>query len=274
MKYLISFLTFLTLCFNSLYSQSKAQKAYEYVVSIGISTGASFIALTVKDLNTGTVKEIYTVVNPFYRNVDFQDGESFEKTQNELLSKSSDRYFEIKDSVLLKNLNFYAYTYKNKDKITKIIETESIIDSLADLSNYRKFVKESYYRYMDEREKTASYMKKDETDLKGYKLRMIYDLASDDNSDYRFNDEYKELTSSEKRLLKKWNKLIKPHKDKYDSYQKELKRREWKFFGQYYKKYGLEFCHAAFNYGAIFYQNCENGIIQFDQIIEWLQLSD
>lgn len=59
----------------------------------------------------------------------------------------------------------------------------------------------------------------------------------------------------------RWCELNPECKREMDNIYKEIERRNAKFFNEYYKKYGLRFCHALFLKGFTSYQDCENGQI-------------
>jgi hypothetical protein len=68
--------------------------------------------------------------------------------------------------------------------------------------------------------------------------------------------------------MKNWNVKIKSLKENYKKFPDEIERLEKKFFSDYYNKYGLNFIHIAFKYGAVFNQNCENGMMEFNCIVK------
>ena len=85
--------------------------------------------------------------------------------------------------------------------------------------------------------------------------------------DYHYN-EYARVSEQGKQLMKIWNDKISPFKRDYKKHTDELERLEQKFFRNHYAKYGISFCHLAFKYGVVFYSNCENGMLEFKQVIE------
>ncbi|WP_345955471.1 hypothetical protein [Mucilaginibacter sp. PAMB04168] len=62
--------------------------------------------------------------------------------------------------------------------------------------------------------------------------------------------------------------LIKQRKTTYDKLSKELNRMNTKFFKQYYRKYGLSFCHVAFKYGIVSYYGDEDPEIDFEKLVK------
>lgn len=136
------------------------------------------------------------------------------------------------------------------------------------ISQQRELVSEKFYEYSDHREEILEEIKdsiQNRRRLSSEENKILLDLI-DQYYDYHYN-ELVEVSKEGKKLMKIWNYRIKPFKKEYEKYTVELERLEKKFFQDYYLKYGMSFCHIVFKYGVIFNINCENGMLNFNKLI-------
>jgi hypothetical protein len=252
------------------FGQDKAEQTFKKVIQEGFSTAPDFVVLTIKNLNSGQTKEIMTEVTTVYEALKNELNQiNYEKIGDYLLNNSQTRTFEIKNKEALERLHFDKYQLKSADSIEKIILKESIIDSLSKINKQREIISEKYYEYSDQREEILEEIKdsiKATRQLTTEENKILGDLK-DQYYDYHYN-EYAQISEHGQQLMTIWNHKIKPFKEDYKKYTDELERLEKKFFRDHYLKFGLNFCHIAFKYGAIFNSNCENGMLEFNQVID------
>ena len=256
--------------FQFSFGQDKSEIAYKQVIKQGLSTGPSFVVVTIKNANTGQTKDLITDVISFYQAIEKETNEtSYDKIEIFLLTKSNNRTFELKNKEALENLNFDKYQLKSADEIEKIIVKNNVINGLSKINEQREIVSSRYYEYSDQRKELIQQIKDsigNVRQLENEELKILGDLK-DQYYDYYYN-EYAKISKKGRKLMKIWNTKIKPYKNTYKKYTDELERLEKKFFKDYYNKYGIYFCHVAFKYGAIFHSNCEYGLIEFDTVVK------
>lgn len=268
MKKVIIILTLILSCQDS-FGQNKTEQTFQKVIKEGFSTAPDFVVLTVRNLNTGQIKEIITDVTSLFESCRIElQIQDYDKISEYLLNNAETRVFEFKTKEALERLNFDKYELKSADKIEKIISQENIIDSLSKITQQRELISEIFYEYSDQREKILKGIKDSiqaNREVTIEEKRILSDLT-DQYYDYHYN-EYAEISEQGKALMKIWNSKIRPYKNKYKKYTDELERLENKFFRNHYSKYGLSFCHIIFKYGIIFNSNCENGMLEFNGVI-------
>jgi hypothetical protein len=269
MKRLTIILTLIFFCQVS-FGQNKAEKTFQKVIKEGFSTAPDFVVLTVKNSNTGQIKEIITDVTSLFEACRIeQQIQDYDKISEFLIKNAEARVFEFRTKEALERLNFDNYEMKSADKIEKLISKENIIDSLPKITKQRELISEKFYEYSDQREEILEEIKdsiQNKRALTNEELKILSDLT-DQYYDYHYN-EYAEISNQGKALMKIWNSKIKPYKMEYKKHTDELDRLENKFFRKHYAKYGLNFCHILFKYGVIFNSNCENGMMEFNQVLK------
>ncbi len=257
------------LTFQIAFGQDKSKLAFEIAIKDGFSTAPNFVVLTIKNLNNDQTKEIITDVVSVYEAFKIElNLTDYGIVSDFLLKNSEARMFELKNKDALGMLNFDNYELKSSDKIEKIIINECIADSLSKVSLQREIISDKFYEYSDQREEIIEKINDSISDLRKLtpeEIRILGDLT-DEYYDYHYN-EYVKISERGKQLMKIWNTKVNPFKINYKIYTDELERLEMKFFRRYYAKYGMNFCHLAFKYGVIFNSNCENGVLEFNQII-------
>lgn len=268
MKRLNILLTLLFFCQVS-FGQNKAELTFQKVIKEGFSTAPDFVVLKVKNSNTGQIKEIITDVTSLFEACGIeQQTQDYDKISEYLINNSDAREIEFRTKEALERLNFDNYKMKSADKIEKLISKENIIDSLPKINKQRELICEKFYEYSDQREKILEEIKdsiQTKRALTNEEIKILSDLT-DQYYDYHYN-EYAEISKQGKALMKIWNSKIKPYKMEYKKLTDELDRLENKFFREHYAKYGLNFCHILFKYGVIFNSNCENGRVEFKQVL-------
>jgi hypothetical protein len=268
MKKLLIILTLIFSC-QVTFGQNKAEQTFRKVIKDGFSTAPDFVVLTVKNPITGQIKEIITDVTSLFEayRIEYKL-QYYDKISEYLLKNSGTRVFEFRTKEALDRLNFDNYEMKLADKIEKLISKENIIDSLPKIKKQREFIYEKFHEYSDQREEILEEIKdsiQSKRELTNEEKKILSDLT-DQYYDYHYN-EYAEISDQGKALMKTWNSKIKHYKKEYKKHTDELDRLENKFFRKHYAKYGLNFCHILFKYGVIFYSNCENGMMEFNQVI-------
>lgn len=252
------------------YGQDKSKLTFETVVKDGVSTAPDFVVLTIKNLNNNQTKELITDVISLYEAFKKELNQpDYDKIRDYLLSNSQNQKFELRNKEALERLNFTNYELKSSDKIKQLFDNKNLVDSLEKINIQREIVSEKFYEYSDQREEAIEKIKDSiivSRNLTTEEVKMLGDLT-DQYYDYHYN-EYAKTSEQGKQLMKIWNAKIKPYKDNYKKYTDELERLEQKFFRNYIEKYGLSFCHVAFKYGVIINSNCENGQLEFNQIIK------
>lgn len=261
---------FLVPVFTIAFGQDKSENAFVKTITEGYTTGPDFVVLTIQNLNNNEAKELITDVVSVY----YAFGKELETTESSkireyLLSNSKTRIFELSNEEALERLNFNNYQLKSAKEIEKIIVRNSVVDSLSKIQPYRDSLLEMYYTYSDQRENIIKEIK-DSIEMKrtlSFEEQEILKNLKDLYYDYHYN-EYANISKEGKELMKIWNSKIKSAKDEYQKFENEIKRLENKFFREYYVKFGTSFLHIAFKYGVISGSNCENGIVEFNEIIE------
>jgi hypothetical protein len=268
MRKLIIILTIMFSCQISL-GQNKAEQTFQKAIKEGISTAPDFVVLTVRIPNTRQSKEIITDVTSLFEAYRIEHQmRDYDIISEHLLKNAETRVFEFRTKEALKRLNFDNYELKSADKIEKIVSKENIIDSLPKITQQRKWISDKFYEYSDKREGLLEEIKdsiQSNRELTIVEKRILSDLT-DQYYDCHYN-QYAEISEQGKALMKIWNSKIKPYKHEYKKHTDELERLENKFFREYHARYGLNFCHIVFKYGAIFNSNCENGMLEFNQVI-------
>lgn len=258
------------LAINSVFGQELIEKTYLNVIK-EVSTAPNFVVIKIKNKQNDKIKEICTDVTSLYWSLQQEYQSDFKLIYDSLATKSKNRVIEIGDSKALERLSFSKYNAKQLDEIISLITEKSLIDSLEQFDKYRNDLYDKYYPYRTSRENKIELIRDSisaKRDLTTEENE-IFSKLDDPYYDYHYNDWYwDKLTDQGKALIKIWNVKIKSDKDKIESLEKERDRQEKKFFFDYYKDYGIVFCHALFNFGATCYQDCENGQIKFGQIIK------
>jgi hypothetical protein len=268
MKRLTFILTLIFFCQVS-FGQNKAEQTFQKVIKEGFSTAPHFVVLTVKNSNSGQIKEIIINVTSLFEAYRIeQQIQDYDKISEYLIEKAEARIFEFRTKEALERLNFDNYEMKSADKIEKLISKENIIDSLPKITKQRELISEKFYEYSDQREEILEEIKdsiQTKRALTNEEIEILSDL-NDQYYDYHYN-EYVEISNQGRALMKIWNSKIKPYKMEYKKNTDELDRLENKFFRKHFAKYGLNFCHILFKYGVIFNSKCENGMMGFNQVI-------
>jgi hypothetical protein len=262
----ISLISIISLVFG----QDKSENAFIMAISEVHNTGTDFIVLTILNLNNRETKELITdVMSVYYAfGKELETNEST-KIKEYLLNNSQTRIFEMNNTEALDILNFKNYQLKSPEKIEKIFVEYSIVDSLLKIQLHRDILLKKYYIYSDQRKKIAKEIK-DSIEIKREftsEEKIILGKLNDQYYDWYYN-EYASISENGRELMKIWNSKIQSVKEEYQKSENEIARLEKKFFRSYYEKFGMSFLHIAFKYGVIFGINCENGIIEFIQIIE------
>ena len=270
MKQVITILIII-LNFQITFGQDKPEKAFKKVVNNGYTTAPYFVVLTVKNLNTGQIKEILTNANSlqdaFKKELDLAD---YGKVREFLTENSKTRFFEMKNEEALEILRFEKYKLKSEKKIENIIHKENLIDSLCKIQLQRKLISVEIHKYYAQRRELINEIK-DSISLHRQLTKeeeTILNNLMDLSYDYHYNSEYAKISNQGRELMKIWNFKVNPFKKEYTIYEDELERLETKFFRDYQLKYGMNFCHVVFKYGAIFYRNCINGMLEFGQVVD------
>lgn len=253
------------------FGQDKSENAFIKAITEGYSTGPDFVVLTIRNLNNNETKELITdVMSVYYAfGKELETNES-SRIREHLLSNSKTRIFEVDNREALERLNFKNYQLKSADKIETIIVRDNIVDSLSKIQLYRDIQLEKFYSYSDQRKSIAKEIKDSielNRRLSTEELKILNDLGNDQYYDYHYN-EYATISREGRELMKIWNSKIQSDKDEYQKYENEISRLENIFFRNYYRKFGMSFFHIAFKYGVVFSQNCENGMVEFSQIIK------
>jgi len=269
MRKLIIILSLMFFCQVS-FGQNKAEQTFKKVLEDGYSTAPDFVVLTIKNSNTGEIKELITDVTSLFEACRMeQQIQDYDKIFEYLLKNSKSRIFEFRTNEALERLFFYKYKLKSTNKIEKLISKEKIIDSLPKITKQRELISEKFYEYSDKREEILDEIKDSIQNVRvltNEEKKILSDLK-DQYYDYHYN-EYAKISDQGKTLMKLWNTKIKQYSEEYKKYTDELVRLEKKFFRNHYAKYGINFCHILFKYGVIFNSNCLNGMLEFNQVID------
>lgn len=275
MKRFVSLLI-LILISKILFAQTNtiAEHAYIKVINDGPSTAPDFTVVTVNNLKTGNVKEICTDVTSLYWSLQQENNEKdYKKLKEYLLSKSSKRIFDLKDADALVRLNFDSYNLKNENAIRSIIINKHLTDSLKKFVKFRELLNKYLDDYRDKRQDILDEIADSITTkrpLSEEESKMIGDLRDRFYDDYYTKpiyNQYRKVSEQGENLMKIWNLKIKKHKTKILKTEVESSRMYYKFFQQYYKIYGINFCHIAFKYGIITYLGDENPVVGFGEVI-------
>src|ERR1700733_10843828 len=169
-------------------SEKTIERAYIKVINDGMSTAPEFVGINVKNLNKGVTKEICTEATSLLWSLQQELSESAFKTVDKyLLSKSSERYFEFKDTTALKRLYFDEYNLKNGDEINSIIIQGHLVDSLRRLSTYRSILNQAadafYEKRRDILDKIGDSIKT-KRPLTDEEIKMLGDLRDSYYDDY------------------------------------------------------------------------------------------
>ena len=137
MKQVITILIII-LNFQITFGQDKPEKAFEKAVNNGYTTAPYFVVLTVKNLNTGQIKEILTNANSlqdaFKKELDLAD---YGKVREFLTENSKTRFFEMKNEEALEILRFEKYKLKSEKKL-KILYIKKISLIVYVKSNFKE----------------------------------------------------------------------------------------------------------------------------------------
>ena len=249
------------------YGQNIIERTFREAINDGFSTAPVFVVLTVTD--GSTTNEIVTDVSMLFEAVKLDRNEqSYENIQSYLLDNSATREIQLKNNNALKMIGFYDYKFNSEAELTELLNSESIIDSLKEITSFRELLMERFYVYSDQREAMVEQISdsiSNQRNLTKEEHKMLEDL-DDQYYDYHYN-EYAKISNSGKQLMMIWNAKIEPHKMLYKQVTDELARRENKFFRDYFTKYGWYFVHVAFKHGAIFNRNDESGELEFIRVI-------
>jgi len=246
----------------------KSDLAFKKVLEKGYSTAPGFIVVSIKDSQTGNIKEICTDLVTLYW--------SFEKEKkmawnsiNKILNSNQNRSFVFTNKEVLTRLGFYDYKIGDLDKIKSDILKNHIVDSLQKFDSLRKQIYDYYFKYRDSRLSLIEQIK--DSILNFRKLdneeQDILDHLDDRYYDDYYTDDVK-LSKTGKKLIKFWNYKSGKIRNDYDLLDKERQRQEFKFFSSYIDKFGLNYCHVLFTFGITCYKDCENGRITFGEIIK------
>jgi len=251
--------------------QSLIENTFKHSVTEGFSTAPDFVVITVENSNNGKIKEICTDVTSLYWSLQKEYNQTdYSIISDSLLNHSKDRFFVLKNENALERLYFKKYNNKSIDKIDELIKSNKLVDSLEQIAKYRLKLSDKFYIYQDEREDKIDFIRDSISKIRELSIEekeMLNEL-DDQYYDYHYNEYYwDKLSDKGKELIKIWNVKIKKEKDKYSKIEKELERQKKKFFRKYYEKYGINFCHALFLNGVTCYQDCENGEINFGEVI-------
>jgi hypothetical protein len=252
------------------------QKTYLKVIKTGISTAPDFIVVKIKDLNTGESKEICTTANFFFGALSKEQIPGFNKSYMEyLLSKSADRTFELKKSDALKNIGFFNYHLQNETHIDSLIKNNHLRDSLKNLSKVEIMVYKEFNLYEQKRDtllqEFSRRMKKNKP-LSTEENQIIDHLSEsvsyEDTYDNSKMYDYKKLSREGLQFMALWLNTIRNDKQKYRDLEEERGRLYKKLFQMYFDKYGLSFCHVAFNNGIITYIGDEVAVIGYSSVVD------
>lgn len=260
----------------SLHAQNSntSEKAFINVVKEGPSTGPDFIVVKINNLNTGTSKEVCTDVTSlfFALQVETKEDDNNKITQY-LLSKSATRTFDLRNPEALDRLDFNLYTLHDEKKIESLITNQNLRDSLRKLTKFGEVLSSKMDDHYDKRQdilKEISDSIKKVRPLTDEEAKMIGDLRDRYYDDYYTKpiyDRYRTVSANGEFLMKIWSEKIKRYKDEISKYEAESKRMYDKFFQQYYKMFGISFCHVAFKYGIITYFGDENPKVGFSRVL-------
>jgi hypothetical protein len=266
-KQLIILLSILTI--SSVFGQDLIEKTYLNVIK-EVSTAPNFVVIKIKNTQNDQIKEICTDVTSLYWSLQQEYQSDFKNIYDSLASKSKDRLIEVGNSEALTRLSFKKYNSKHLDKLTNLIVSKSLIDSLVQFDRYRLDLYDNYYPYRELRETKIEMIMDSISAIRDLTTEEteILNRLDDPYYDYHYNDYYwDKLSKSGQGLIEIWNTKIKADKDRIEALETERDRQEKKFFFDYYNDYGIVFCHALFNFGVTCYQDCENGQIKLGQII-------
>lgn len=274
MKLLIIILLLINISKDS-FAQSIEEKAYKEAISTGMSTAPSLVVFTVKNFNTGQSKEICTEVPSLYWAVQQEMAKgSKEDIMKVLLSHTSDRKYEFKTKEALDGVHFSSYHLNHATEIAKIIERNHLTDSLSKTIEFRKQLSDKFYEYKDKRDSLLGFLSDSITTkrpLSAEETKILKDL-DDQYYDIYYNKPnnygFDHLSEQGKGLIKIWNAKVKVDKQSYEKLTNEMTRATNKFFFNYYKKYGISFCHIAFKYGILSNYGDENPVIHLSGIVE------
>lgn len=253
----------------SVFGQDKSKEAYIEVVNIGVSTGPAYVVLTIHNLINNIKKEIFIDVTTLYEAFKIElVEEDYDKIMVYLLSYSDTRFIQMKNSKALKLLGFDEYNNKDYNKIDRIVVKKEIIKNLYSL--HEKWEKKitNLKKYNERKIELLNTLRDSITKIRKLTTEEQKILAAFEYEQYLYPI-HKTLKNSNlgQEIINLWNqKLVKEEAD-FNMTQEEFDRLEAKYFRQYYKKYGKNFCHVLFKYGAIFYHNCLNGMLEFGHIV-------
>jgi hypothetical protein len=252
-----------------------AEKAFRSVINEGLSTAPKIIVVQINNLNTGVSKEICKDMSSFFWAIQRENNElDFNKLNIYLLSKSSDRTFDLKNNYALDRINFNDYLLSNSKEIESIIENGHLVDSLKKLENFNLIVGKQLDDYRDKREDLLDEISdsiKKVRPLTSEEHKMINDLGDRYYDNYYTKpiyDKNRKVSEQGKKLMRIWTSKIKNYSTKISEVEAESKRMYNKFFQQYYKIYGLGFCHVAFTYGIITCFGDENPVVGFSEVVK------
>lgn len=251
--------------------QNIIDKTFKHSITEGFSTAPDFVVITVKNSNNGKIKEICTDVISLYWSLQKEyDQTDYSIISDSLLNHTTDRFFVLKNKKALERLYFKKYNNKSVDKIDELIKSKKLVDSLEQITKLRLKLSDRFYIYQDIRVDKINFIQDSISNIRELNVeeKEMLNKLDDQYYDYHYNEYYwNKLSDNGKELIKVWNVKIKKDKDKYSKIERELEIQEKKFFRKYYDKYGINFCHALFLNGVTCYQDCENGEINFGEVI-------
>jgi hypothetical protein len=228
----------------------------------------------VKNLNDGHVKEICTDVASLYQSFIVEHNiagiNDFDKY---LVLRSKKMEFDFRDTVALKTLNFNTYSLHNSKEIGRLIAKNHLRDSLKKINKLEEFLSTEFYQYEDARDSILKIISDSITKLRpltAEESKMIGDLHEIYFDKYYTDpiyDKNRTVSSNGRRFMVIWNDKIKKYGIKYFGLSKEIERLTNKFFTNYYKHYGLSFCHMAFKNGITTFIADESGIVSYGGIV-------
>ncbi|NVJ48197.1 MAG: hypothetical protein HWE07_13760 [Cytophagia bacterium] len=266
MKKLLVFPYLVGLTLNC-YSQDLSEASFRHAVENGLSTAPSIVVFEAS--NGTTIKEICTDIGSLYYALEIESNtKSYNDIHELLINNSHNRQFHFTHKDALNAIGFENYTLEETEKIESDLIKYHLADSLEQLDKYRMELMDEFYKYSDQRDSLIVIINDSiakERSLAQLEIDMLKNLHSE-YYDYHYN-ELVELSNDQKQLIEVWNRAIQPFKVQYEALNKELERREQKFFRSHLEKYGFNFCHVAFKFGILFYQGDENPILEFDTVI-------
>jgi len=259
---------------NTLFSQSIEEKTYKEVIKSWGSTAPDLVVIKIRNVSTGEIKEVCTDMTSLFWAIWHETNLLDDKVMNQtLLSHSSNRTFDFKKPELLERLGFNTYHLYHEAEIINIIKKNHLIDSLSKINKLRDINHDTYYEYRDTSSDIVDAIEdsiKEKRPLTIEEAKIIHDLNDRYNAYYEKPNyiQINNISKQGKQLIAIWRKKILPFETAYFNATKELNRVTYKFADYYIKKYGLNFCHIAFRYGATFYYGDPDPPIGFGRIVK------